>query len=228
MKIKKILEIIEPQVSSGRYSGSFSGGYKGDYESKDSMSVDKGTVGRGLFSTVKADKDPHMVKKYTTNFEEDDVFDLYVRFIIKNKLHENPYFPRIYNFKEIRDKEGKPLYKYQIEKLQNITNLEKPELEFIIDKLFGNGFFEKHLSGETKRSIIYELANAVETAIENDVGNKIKDDDFKKAAKLIRMFAKSKKCPNCRIDLHQNNIMARRTPYGVQLVITDPVASEFT
>lgn len=226
MNINRLIEIIEPQVSRQNYSGTFQGTRKHtDYESDDSMSVDKGMVGRGYFSTVAADKkDPHMVKKYTTNFDSDDVFDLYVRFIIKNKLHENPYFPRIYNFKEIQDKKGQTPYKYQIEKLQNITNLDKKEFEFIFDKIFGDGFFSKYVAGERTEQMAFRLADVVETAAKEDVESKIEDEDFKKATRLIRMFVNSKKCDGCRIDLHQNNIMARRTPYGVQLVITDPVA----
>ena len=100
-----------------------------------------------------------------------------------------------------------------------------------------NGIFKKPLLDpenvihKLNWKYIYELpdweklSDIVEDAVRNiaDYAPHIKDKNFIAVAKLIHKIVAASYSAN--YDLHYNNMMARRTPYGVQLVITDPIAN---
>ena len=50
----------------------------------------------------------------------------------------------------------------------------------------------------------------------------IKDETLMEALSYLKQFMKS--ADNVMYDIHKGNIMYRRTPHGLQLVLNDPVA----
>lgn len=227
MNISTLLEIIDTEVSDAKYSGTFKTSPKSVRQPNQ--------LGRGYFSTVVKDRnDPHMVKKYNSDFsipeyKPEDPFYRYAEYVHDNNLHENPYFPRIYKHRKIEDKDGKTLHSYQIEKLEPMTRVSMEEYEYLFNKMFVDGdklfsIWKRDTSWETS-----QISGILEALIIDSNSDKhIKDPQLKSAITYMREFI-STKCVDgglwvCGIDLHDENIMVRRTPVGLQVVITDPVS----
>jgi hypothetical protein len=242
MKIKSLLEIIEPKISQQQYKGSFKTSRNADDdilqkgETPDNTFSQKNVLGRGYYSAVSKDrKDPHMVKKHNTRFDDidDDPYRLYAKFIIDNKLFENPYFPRIYQHKKIKDKKGNILHKFQLEKLEELNKLSHDEIDHILRVIFKepekiiNSFKTAHVPSRfedrKKQRKLIAIAKEIKEAINHNHIYEIKDKNLIHAIREINHFM-NHECKNCYNDLHPKNLMARRTPYGAQLVITDPVS----
>lgn len=166
-------------------------------------------LGSGIEAEVYDDSDdPHMViKKINTTSR----YSVYINSIIKNKMTgNNPYVPRVYKI----DKDDK---QYQIEKLYPLQQLSMKDLAYIYSTIMKeelpNGFDNK-----------YQIIRAIESIIADSAAFKdnivIKSKQLNDVIKLIyELTHKIGRIP----DIHSGNMMARMSPYGPQLVITDPL-----
>ena len=182
-------------------------------------SVDSEDVsGRGKFSSVKGDQDPHMINK--VSHRHDPAYNAYVDFLIDNKLAQsNPHFPRIYT-SEGNDKWKMEKLQYTLRQYLTDKNTEIQELDQRLDTLASiylkdeiiknniivpNSFFKLVISDKNIKLGTYRRA----LEIINQLFDKLRHDDPR--AYLI-------------IDLHPDNIMVRMSPVGPQLVLVDPFA----
>lgn len=233
----KILDLLkEDQQHSTRgavkqYSGKFR---QSDAAFNDSKS--------GAYSSVKDDKtDPHMVKKYhhgpMDNDPNSDIGeDAYVYFALwtaKQNVN-NPCLPRIYDIKKIKDNSGKFIYRYKIEKLISTNAIEPEELWRMFDRYFVKDQKFDDIQKDVKRRVHNEESTKLPTLMMGRMceeyikgrSDYIKDESLKEALDLIRKFLETyKKSKGFTLDIENSgNIMFRRGPHGLQLVITDPVA----
>lgn len=217
----KINEIIEPQVNTSRHSGKFDRDFRKGNSTLDSPS----RIGGGFFYTAHTDEDnPHEVEKRSRRWvkEREDGYRLYVKALLDNNLPGNNIFaPVIYNVKEIVDDDGYKHYDFKMERLIHHHQLSSEEMEHVLNTIFipeeaedvirsSNG----HV-GLMQDKIAFKLHQAVRD----------KDEDHIKAKDLLVILKLIGNVNYDRlIDIKSDNIMYRRTPSGVQLVMSDPIA----
>lgn len=212
MKIIELLEaIVKPKIELPKQ---FRGTLK-----------DNRFNGIEAFSKVRDKRnDPHLIQKYshtpmTSEWEEG--FMLFTKYIVKHDLMDNIFFPKIYKVGQIKDANGKHIDKYDIERLEQTTSLSHDEFVAIYDKIFNN---------PPKVYNERVLASQLHNAIEHFDGSNIKDPELLTALEAINKLANEVKRKYLKlhvtvnVDIHSDNIMIRRTPYGPQLVINDPLA----
>lgn len=226
MKIETIFEIISPRVQHRSVSGKF-----GDTDN------DEMGPNLGAYSRVKQGSDPHTIKKSTRTSASSDIdgYWRYVDYIIKYKLWENPHFPRIYNIKSIKDSEDKIMRRGEMEKLIPLNDLRLDEIKQLYQKTFNTRLpnLEKDMQGKSREEVkikyIRKLASSVSFALTRP--NTVEDESFKKAVRILKMIKRKERNTKSKDkirpagfihDLNDGNIMIRRTPYGSQIVFTDP------
>lgn len=204
-----ILEIIEPTISSVRskkeYKPEYGTGYKNDPDFIDS----------GSFSIVKKDKDPHMISKVARGSEETnaDGYWIFANYVIKYKLWENPYFPRLYKKKTTVYSNEQKINQLTMEKLFPIKSLNQKEGKFLYLKMFGESINKFSVDYFTER-----LEREVESA--KFEGDRSKYD--KKYIHAVNVLNKIHKKEQLIVDIWGDNVMIRRGPQGVQAVFSDP------
>lgn len=200
----------------------------------------KNVLGSGFFSRVYKDKDPHLVTKSTKtdayNLETYDVYWYYIRKIVESKINEhNPYFPRVYGVTSYKLKSPtnkidakSEMRNAKIEKLESLHsfNRDKELLIPILLRIRNKKYLMKYLNTDENFSDIngLDIMTFITGFVRDDIA--LRNDDehiddklYLQAIKFIRNI--SKKAYN--VDIHMDNLMIRRTPYGLQLVITDPL-----
>lgn len=227
MKIRSLLE-AEFETAIKQYKSKNTFKYVRDRERKyerggDDIDFDK----EGAFGKVYPKPVDHTLTKipHEAAKKNEDAYLRYIKYIIKNKLAQsNPYFPRIYELKEWKDKNGFIKYKIEIERLLQIEKFD----EQVIQGLCYNNFKENDVDGayqkvnqwdpkkdeQIKWSIV--LAILVEEVING--ATKPKDNLLKDACNIIYKLSKK----GLFLDIHYGNIMVRRSPHP-QLVIVDPL-----
>lgn len=180
----------------------------------------KNRIRGGAFGYVKPGTDEFTIKKRSHTFSNltNDAYFTYVKTIVDNKLFEsNPYFPRIYAINTIKDKNtGEERYSINMEKLITLDSISDESLDIIYQRIFGVPIEKSVFTHSTRLSI--DLLDTVE----NNNLSIIKDQYCKEALQLIKSIKEN----NARFiyDIHDNNIMIRKTNFGDQLVFTDPLA----
>lgn len=196
-------------------------------------SNDRNRLGHGYYSNVYKNKDPHLVTKVSRipsrKIEDNDPYWFFIRRLTETKINErNPYFPRVYSIKRYSDSDPESetnineIRNAQIEKLEELDQLTEDEIYTIFQKIRN----EKEV--DYLRGYPYDqskLIHFIPDTIKEDLSssyllNDVEDFNYKEAILFLRKLKKE----NNRIsfDIHKGNLMVRRTPYGVQLVITDP------
>lgn len=231
------MELIEPRVSNRTISRDFT-----DQDEKNiQKNLSKNELGSGNFSTVTPDRaDPHMVKKtshgYMKSDTGDDAYWAYVDYIIKNKLWENPYFPRLYVQRNVRDSKGNVVRRVQMEKLFNIDDLHDKEFEALFRNIMGEDFddwlerseYDTNTIISRKALVLQEIMNIIYDFISkghhdfNLSGHKKSkiNSQFIQALKTLRAMYTSDPVFSG-LDLWEDNLMIRRSGHGNQLVFTD-------
>lgn len=163
-------------------------------------------------------------KFHSSPFE--DGYLSFVQAVLKNNRSAgNPYLPRIYGVKIYRpqEKDGKELrggqYVVEMEKLYKMRELSPEELMVIGSKIFK--------SWNDDENEPWQLARYLGRAARGDrtILDDIKDKKLLQAISMIHGIEKRKRhISDIELDLHDGNIMFRRTSIGSQLVITDPLA----
>lgn len=223
----RIIPLLEELIQTQRSSKQFGGRFTAGQERRNDSSL----LGKGKFSSVRPDRtDPHMVKKYNhtpldPNSEGErtgDGFDLFIDYLIKNKLQDNIHFPRVYTSKRITDREGNHISKYQMETLVRGRDLSEEESWFVHDHLFDLGLDGADFGTNVDRADLMDsIGLALHACMSGRTCDFIKLKSIVSACKIIGEMVNT---VEANLDMHTDNFMFRRTPHGLQLVITDPLS----
>lgn len=203
-----------------------------DRKSKGSLKKYSKEVGEqpsGMFSTIAKDREPHFVRKYSRNKlrqNQIDGFKQFVQYLLDTKNTDNPHFPRIYEMKTVRDKEGYRIESYRVEKLIEYTEIE-PDILIQYALSLINGFSESDLPYAASAHLV--LTQSIERAV-NKANRPFKDDTLNDACVIVSDAIANLSNEFDRVvnDLHSGNVMYRRTPHGIQVVINDPIHIPYT
>lgn len=182
-------------------------------------------IGNGYYANVYQHKDdPHMVTKHAV--KDDPGYELYMQLLNQNdRMGSNPYFPRIYRTNgRVTD----------IEKLSPITSINSAELAHIISTAFGSvdnlvnsstKWFREKLAQVTNKADKQKLLTTMlSSALDDMASEKVPVEvQSKELAQAIQML-QSIDTDALYSDISSDNLMIRRGPNGVQLVLTDPIA----
>ena len=204
-------------------------------------------VGGGSFADAYSNpkRTPHDIRKLSNqprNAHDLDGFFYYIKALEKNPDNDNPYFPRFRQIKVYIDRDefdgwstgetdprrDEITYSTQMERLEDMRTLTKRENEAIKRRIFGDNYDDAQRSLDTvdHHSFGQELLTVIDQAI-NHAGSRaglngyIVDEDFVRATAFIKKIANKY---SIGLDLHDENIMFRRGPTGVHLVLTDPLS----
>lgn len=222
MKIQQLLEApIETKVTGIESKNKFKSG-------KDNLTKDRlGKSGRaGFYGRVHDNGDPHMVEKIPFHAapQGHDGYYAYIKYLVDNKVYDsNPYAPRVYKLKTIKDASNNMKYKAQLERLQPFTSLGKDIVIGLGEMLFGEDIFQNELekwvwmSGERYAVIAFTkmLTKICNGKIESS------DPKLNELCHIIKSICDS--VEGFDIDIHSGNVMWRLSPHP-QLVIVDPIA----
>lgn len=189
-------------------------------------------LGRGSYAVAYANpkRTPHDVRKVSEPQWEENVdgFYFYMQALKDHHDNGNPYFPRIREMKVYTDPEKEKLtYSVQMERLDDMRNLKfKTGFNSILRRLYGDNMDEakKFLDGMSNHPYGEPLLSVITAAVKEEMNPLYKlivDKNFLRATKFIKETSEQK---DLSLDLHDENIMVRHSPYGPQLVFTDPLS----
>lgn len=208
-----ILEILNTEVQNKIYRGNFNNKDATFNKMVKSKREGGNFIDSGNFSYVKKDKDPHMVVKTsrTPDDAEQDGYWLFIDHVISNNLWENPYFPRVYVKKNIRDSGYDFMKRITMEKLETINSISEKEFSHILRYTFNADVDE----------VIPTSGQLSQVMVSHIMGQDMEDynPNYIAAIKELSYLLKKHKLL---LDLHSDNLMVRRGSFGVHLVITDP------
>ena len=190
-------------------------------------------LGSGAFSTAYQDKDnPHDVMKGSKQQVVPDGYQIFFTALEENpEMQSNPYFPRFRNISRYASKDHRSSsYMVKVETLEPLQKLTKKELSALLRRILDEDGI-KQVMDRMKDLESYSWFTAypyhyVTQLAEIMVNHPKKfskhviDKDFLEAIQFIIQVATDWEYHT---DLHEGNIMLRRTPYGVQLVFNDPL-----
>jgi len=216
------------------------------------MEKDKDTehLGSGTFSAAyhNPKKSPHDVRKVSKQMDrhEIDGFFFYMQGLEDNPDNTNPYFPR---FREIKiytdehknrenhifadERKDTLTYSVKMEKLYPLRELSREEENAMLSRIVGTNWIDIVTGAVPGKERLAFILNSQEKAdygrvlyliklllhepeaIEDD----IQDADLLRATRWLKEFQRT---ASLSFDVHGENLMVRKTPYGPQLVITDP------
>lgn len=215
MKISDLLDLVERQVATELEQRPFHGNLRDSSRGK-----------RSAFASGRPDRsDPHMFQKYNhrplggRDEYGADGYEAFIRYLLENDI-DNPHFPVVYGIKKITDKNGKYINKYNVERLQEFDTLERDDINLII-----RNNFEDMAQGEFEGMPRIDMLDTVAALIEDTVSrfplhiNYFRQDSLKEALEILHNIANAKRF---HVDIHRGNLMVRRGPVGLQLVINDP------
>lgn len=202
-------DLARTQISDRKYGGTF------NLDRASKKTTDE--LGRGGFSSVRPDKaDPHMVKKQSivplgrSHADKEDGFSVFVRMIAENGMMDNIHFPKVYKAQKITDANQTHRHHFTMEKLTPLESLEPEEIASVEEHHMTPGYNDE-------LSIAERIYDACRSARARDTY--IKMESLKEACEALDEMDD---VSDFRIDIHDDNIMVRRTPHGLQLVISDP------
>ncbi len=218
MKIQTILEDLVPvKVKSVDLS-------KRNIQLPVRTSEKTNTPSSGHYSTGKEDRDEHLYNKISRshNRQIDDPYWDYVELCIKHQ-DSNPFFPRIYEYKRYKDKDGSEIPKVKLEKLNKFPDIED---NFKLYAAALNNITGKYeFDGSDDIWGPSQLVGTIQDIIEGH--EYTKNEYMEEYAYLVRNLVQNLRAnKTVRYDLHMGNIMYRGSSHGVQVVITDPLAGQ--
>lgn len=227
MKILNLLEIIQTDVVEKNYNGTF--------RTKYGQKHDPTLLGTGYYSNVRKDKtSPHQVVKNSSSPSSGDKFQYFARYIAepgKGRM-DNVHIPKIYAIGKYTDKNGSTIQKYKMERLRPLHELSHEEVRVMMESLFdveSDPFIEsmERYSEATDNPVerlmgsYRMLSFFIKRAALSGDYSFIASDELIAAIGIIRkVLDKTAGYP----DIHDENVMFRRTSVGPQLVISDPIS----
>lgn len=241
----KLVEIITPTVrtSRPRVGDLRNAVRRGSQQPKSPIE----RVGRGSYADAyKHKKRPGTILKvgrYSSSPQSDGYLSYINEIISTNEMATNPYFPRIYDVRVYptlpdweRPKRDQPAGEYviEMERLEPTTVLSSAEVSAIGRKIFKSWNEEAMKShgrtyndGEDDQQIRLYRARYLAVHMSAAVGKygpNIHDVHDEKLLEAIELIERVSAKPGMFLDMHEDNIMVRRTSIGPQLVIIDPLA----
>lgn len=150
---------------------------------------------------------------------QDDAYYAYIE-AVKPLMGSNPYVPEIYKIIHITDSNGKVVPRYEMRTYKPYDKFNKRDLISILSKISK----EEADKAESQEDYdTFDIWNIITGFVRNSTQNdrETDDTDLNEVLEIIRNVVASN--PAFEYDMHRGNFMIRRTPYGPQLVITDPV-----
>ncbi len=223
-----------------------------DYEGADELG--QGSFA-SAFASKKEPGTVRKVVSHVIDLEGDAYFSYVKLISKNNRIQSNRFFPRIFDIKVFKtpdrlddaeaDKSDTWRYDYAIdmERLFDWNKLTDEDALIMGKQLYHN--FERLIEFDHVRSIpdkvsgrgqpkgrpykraLLRLLRQTFGGHRTDKENKvveIKDPQFKQAVMFIKNMRRTDR-HGMFSDIHDGNVMFRRTPQGVQLVLADPVAS---
>lgn len=180
--------------------------YEDDVTTDRKLSTSIAGSGRsGTFATVSPiESNPHEHMKRLN--KQDSAYTAFAKLAIKHAA-TNPYFPRIRAYSNGSF--------YQIETLIPLDEVDKEEIEALNERIFTPKAMEFKIS-----TPVEFLTRVVNATVRYGHFDYIQDEQLAECLRLIDYLAKSY---NFKYDIHSENMMCRRTKYGLQLVIIDPL-----
>lgn len=185
-------------------------------------------IGSGYFATAHSHKDePGTVRKVVKGTIDGLKHDAYFKYLImlakKGRMEENPYFPKVYNIELYRTRTGRFVYAVDMERLHHLDSTSPEDLTALKKRMFHSAAdtFQQRLriKEQTPRNQIIFLINDV--LVGRLPETLIKDSYLRHAIKLLKQMVTTK---GTEPDIHDENIMLRKSPFGSQLVFSDPLA----
>lgn len=214
----KIRELLEGPVDTSLRTRQLSREMKG-YRNRRSH----GNVRSGTFSSVTADPDPHMIQKSTNRALPPDYkegFRLFIEFINENGYADNPHFPRVYKANKIVGKDGYYLDTYKTEKLLTHKDISLEEIKNVIYSILPESEIPEWISESVDKA---DLFIYIAGEIRDEVIKPTKRFKLESLNEACAIVAKALDKFGASEDLHWGNILYRRTRYGLQPVLNDPI-----
>lgn len=179
----------------------------------------------GAYSKVKPDTDPHLVRKSSLRSSPEEFtegFKAFIQFIIDNNFIDNIHMPRVYEVKTIKGSDGYKIDTFRTEKLVGGDEINQEQMQDYLEQVTGDRHDELAAKYGTQFTDKPHklLANIIKGAVHSGKPP-FASDELNKACLIVRKAIRS--IPEADNDLHFNNIMFRRTPVGIQVVLNDPV-----
>ena len=183
--------------------------------------------GTGSYASTYGHQDnPHDIRKLSSKQQVRD-YDGFWTFILALSRHEdnaNPYFPRFRSITNYEGAKDQGSYSVQMERLYHIDSLKPREVEALISNTYGMDnwnrivlMLDSDAMSISTDSTVKKFARAVRHSFhEVRYMDLIIDENMRSAVQFITSI------PGGHIDIHKANIMIRNTPYGKQLVFSDP------
>ncbi len=192
-------------------------------------------IGTGAFASTYSHEDrPHDIRRITRQQDHPDGFRKYYDKLQDHDDKDNPYFPQFSQGTTYR-KNRLSVLSVQTQRLRELRELTKAETESVLERWFGENYdyivWNKLLPNRPLRglpnskgkgwgaTLISALLRMIVT--ENWVRDYVIDKELKRALDFIKYNVVGPGPPE--FDLGVNNIMYKRSPYGIQIVLTDPV-----
>jgi hypothetical protein len=219
----KLDEIIQTNTRKERLKTTFDKSDEYNLEKR----YTKDQLGSGMSYAAYDTDDPHEIEKRSIHPKTpDDPIDgnhLFIRSIVQNKMTgDNLWVPRVYNFNIATDSYGQEHYTFRLEKLWASYEVEEDEIiELIMDAIPEFNWDESmkaHPEVTGAAAMTTRLGFHLSLMVHGGIAAANKDltDVLVLLKKLTQVGG--------RLDLHGGNIMYRRTPVGVQMVINDPIS----
>lgn len=217
MKVKELTETPLPTIDDPREIAQFHDLHRYKSNGRVERHGYK-QIGHGVEAVVVNDKEGPGVIKVLGNNQEIRR-NAYMQYILMSRRYanENPYLPRVESIQKFSDPNMEAwiphnYFVIKLEKLTPLYDITGEESTFIYNTVFG----------KQKDSISpVELATALYWGFENVKGEAAIVD--KRLLAVKNLIYKISDATDANIDIHHNNIMARRTAYGTQLVVIDPL-----
>ena len=176
-------------------------------------------LGSGAFANVflKQADYPSAVKLARFN-EECPSKDGYYNYLEAIINIDNPHLPKVMGAVLCKPRECNQYVKVELEPLVSINELELDELVHVLSTSFG-------MSADSLEYVTFDyLVDEIVTKFAR--GCRDYNDTYCWSAELrdVAVIVSYLMYDGFILDIHEGNIMFRRTPYGVQLVITDPLS----
>ena len=186
-------------------------------------------LGSGSFASAYTHEDrPHEIRRISKPTANPDAYHVYIEALKNNPDHDNPYFPQIHEVTKYQGRsEGKKtVLSVKAERLHKLTDLNNKEIQAVLERWYGENYktvLRDLLNIRDVRISIYLITSTIRDLINNENREKIVDQDLLRATIFIdkKVLRKRK---GIQSDIGINNLMFRRSPSGIQIVLTDPVA----
>lgn len=190
-------------------------------------------VGGGTYADVYDNPhDTHSVIKVARPASGELKKDGYFGFIQHVMKMDNPYFPKADELTQYTSKAGEPFFTVKMEKLSSLGELRTDEVQAVWSRILGRAVPDEEVVSLTKQMVpparrrdagdqvwICGIADFLENCTEDGhYLDMVQDPELRKAINVLALFMHH----GFINDMHEHNIMFRRTPYGPQLVFTDP------